>query len=96
MLAADPVPKSSRWICLRSTISLEPARQVADTFVYKLGDTNILYLQAVQPISLYPGDAGPRIHDNRNRCRHWRTGLSFSSKAEFGTQTNTLQHAGYQ
>lgn len=74
------------------SISLDPARQVADTFVYKLGDTtNFVFTGSAANIAFYPGDAG-RAYDNRNRVQSLGTAtLSFSSKAEFGTQANTLQ-----
>jgi hypothetical protein len=74
------------------SISLDPARQVADTFVYKLGDTtNFIFTGSAGNIAFYPGDAG-RAYDNRNRALALGAAtLSFSSKAEFGTQTNTLQ-----
>jgi len=73
-------------------ISLDPARLVADTFTYKLGDTtNFIFTGSAANIAFYPGDAG-RSYDNRERATATGTPiLSFSSKAEFGTQTNTLQ-----
>ncbi|MBS1567303.1 MAG: DUF5017 domain-containing protein, partial [Bacteroidetes bacterium] len=74
------------------SVSLDPKRLVGDTFVYKLGDTtNFIFNGSAGNIAFYPGDAG-RAYDNRSRTLALgAASLSFSSKAEFGTQTNTLQ-----
>lgn len=74
------------------TVSLDAAHLVADTFVYKLGDTTkFMFSGNAANIAFYPGDTG-HAYDNRNRNLALGTiTLSFTSKAEFGTQTNTLQ-----
>lgn len=74
------------------SVSLNRAQLVADTFTYKLGDTTrFLFAGKADNIAFYSGETGKK-YDNRKVS--WKLGnvvLSFSSKAEFGAQTNTLQ-----
>ncbi|WP_346320164.1 DUF5017 domain-containing protein [Chitinophaga sp. YIM B06452] len=73
-------------------VSLDPAKRVADTFTYKLGDTTrFLFSGSAGNIAFYSGEAGKRY---ANRQLSYGIGdiiLSFSSKSEFGTQKNTLK-----
>ena len=74
------------------TVSLDPAKLIGDTFTYKLGDTtNFLLSGSSGNIAFYPGDAGRRYEYRNRSSALGNTVLSFSSKAEFGTQLNTLQ-----
>lgn len=74
------------------TVRLDPAQLVADTFTYRVGDTTrFLFSGNAGNISFYSGEAGKAY---ANRAVSYQLGdvmLSFSSKSEFGTQTNTLQ-----
>lgn len=74
------------------SVSLDRSKLVADTFTYKLGDTTrFLFSGEAGNIAFYSGEKGKR-YDNRQVS--WKLGnltLSFDSKAEWGTQTNTLQ-----
>ncbi len=74
------------------SVSIDPARRAVDTFVYRLGDTTqFLFSGTAGNIAFYSGEPG-RKYENRNRVlKQGATTLSFSSKAEWGTQTNTLQ-----
>lgn len=74
------------------SVNLDRSHLVADTFTYKLGDTTrFLFSGEAGNITFYSGEKGKR-YDNRQVA--WKLGdltLSFDSKAEWGTQTNTLQ-----
>ncbi|MBC9931807.1 DUF5017 domain-containing protein [Chitinophaga qingshengii] len=73
-------------------VSLDPSRQVADTFVYRLGDsTRFLFRGTVGNIAFYSGEAGKRYDSRVITYKLGKIMLSFSSKSEFGAQTNTLQ-----
>lgn len=73
-------------------VSLDPARLVADTFTYRLGDTTrFRFTGSAGNVAFYSGETGKR-YSNRTASKALGTvNFSFSSKAEFGTQTNTLQ-----
>lgn len=73
-------------------VSLDPSRNVADTFTYQLGDTTkFLFRGTANNVVIYPGDS-THNYDYRNRSLQLgKTQLSFSSAEQYGTQTNTLQ-----
>lgn len=74
------------------TVSLDPARLVADTFTYRLGDTTrFMFSGSIGNITFYSGEPGKRYDNRTSSNRLGKITLGFSSKAEFGTQTNTLQ-----
>ncbi len=74
------------------SVSLDRSKLVADTFTYKLGDTTrFLFSGNAGNIAFYSGENGRQY---ANRQVSWKLGaleLSFDSKAESGTQANTLQ-----
>ncbi|MGN7821065.1 DUF5017 domain-containing protein [Chitinophaga sp. 22536] len=73
-------------------VSLDPARRVADTFVYRLGDsTRFQFNGSVGNIAFYSGETGKRYDSRSTTYQLGKVTLSFSSKSEFGAQTNTLQ-----
>lgn len=73
-------------------VSLDPAHQVADTFVYRLGDsTRFKFNGSVGNIAFYSGETGKRYDSRSLTYQLGKLTLSFSSKSEFGAQTNTLQ-----
>ncbi|MBS0029893.1 DUF5017 domain-containing protein [Chitinophaga sp. 22321] len=73
-------------------VTLDPARRVADTFTYRLGDTTrFKFSGAAGNIAFYSGEPGKRYDGRSAAYKLGRIMLSFSSKAEFGTQANTLQ-----
>lgn len=73
-------------------VTLDPARLVADTFTYRLGDTTrFKFNGTVGNIAFYSGEPG-KSYDGRsavNKLGHIT--LAFTTKAQYGTQTNTLQ-----
>lgn len=73
-------------------VSLDPARLVADTFTYRLGDTTrFRFTGSVGNVAFYSGETGKR-YSNRTATKALGTvNFSFSSKAEWGAQVNTLQ-----
>jgi len=97
MLAAVSCTKKLPVDMPSLTISLDPARQVADTFVYKLGDTtNFIFTGSAANIAFYPGDAG-RAYDNRNRVQALgAAGLSFFIKSGIWHADQYIATAGYQ
>lgn len=73
-------------------VSPDPARQVADTFVYRLGDTTrFKFTGTVGNIAFYSGETGKRYDSRTTTYQLGKLTLSFSSKSEWGNQTNTLQ-----
>jgi len=74
------------------TVDLDAAKLVSDTFTYKLGDTaKFMFGGYAGNVVFYSGEAGKR-YEFRNRSNAFGNPiLAFSSKAEFGAQTNTLQ-----
>lgn len=73
-------------------VKIDPARLVADTFTYKVGDTTqFLFSGNADNIAFYSGEPGKSYANRKAALRLGTVTLSFSSKAEFGTQTNTLQ-----
>lgn len=74
------------------TVSVDPARLVADTFTYRVGDTTrFKFSGSVGNIAFYSGEPGKRYENRTAGNRLGKITLGFSSKAEFGVQTNTLQ-----
>lgn len=70
----------------------DPARQVADTFVYRLGDTTRFQFRGtIGNIAFYSGEGGKRYDSRSPRNKLGKLMLSFSSKAEGGAQLNTVQ-----
>jgi hypothetical protein len=73
-------------------VSLDPARLVADTFTYRLGDTTrFKFSGGAGNIAFYSGEPGKRYDGRTSAYKLGKITLNFSSKSEFGTQTNTLQ-----
>lgn len=73
-------------------VTLDPARLVADTFTYRLGDTTrFKFNGTVGNIAFYSGEPGKRYDGRTAAYKLGRITLNFSSKSEFGTQKNTLQ-----
>ncbi len=73
-------------------VTLDPARLVADTFTYRLGDTTrFKFKGTVGNIAFYSGEPGKRYDGRTATYKLGHITLSFSSKAQYGTQTNTLQ-----
>lgn len=73
-------------------VSIDRARLVADTFTYKIGDTTqFLFSGNADNIAFYSGEPGKKYENRKASSKLGKLTLSFSSKAEFGTQTNTLQ-----
>lgn len=73
-------------------VSLDPARLVADTFTYRLGDTTrFIFSGSAGNIAFYSGESGKSYANRSVASRLGTVTLSFASKAEWGTQTNTLQ-----
>ncbi|WP_142688332.1 DUF5017 domain-containing protein [Chitinophaga polysaccharea] len=73
-------------------VSLDPARLVADTFTYRLGDTTrFKFNGTVGNITFYSGEPGKRYDGRAAAYKLGHITLSFSSKAQYGSQTNTLQ-----
>ncbi|MRG45800.1 DUF5017 domain-containing protein [Chitinophaga sp. SYP-B3965] len=73
-------------------VRIDPARLVADTFTYKVGDTTqFLFSGDADNIAFYSGEPGKSYANRKASFKLGKVTLSFSTKAEFGTQTNTLQ-----
>ncbi|HJT74928.1 MAG TPA: DUF5017 domain-containing protein [Chitinophaga sp.] len=73
-------------------VSPDPARLVSDTFTYRLGDTTrFRFSGTIGNIAFYSGEAGKRYDSRTSTYKLGMLTLSFSSKAESGTQMNTLQ-----
>lgn len=73
-------------------VTLDPSKMVADTFTYRLRDTTrFKFSGSVGNIAFYSGEPGKRYDGRNSGYKLGKILLSFSSKAEFGTQTNTLQ-----
>ncbi|WP_295128281.1 DUF5017 domain-containing protein [uncultured Chitinophaga sp.] len=72
-------------------VSIDAARLVNDTFTFKVGDTTrFLFSGDAGNISFYSGELGKR-YDSRSATKKLGNVIfSFSSTAQFGTQTNTL------
>ncbi|WP_291911905.1 DUF5017 domain-containing protein [Chitinophaga sp. CB10] len=74
------------------SVALDPAHLVADTFTYRLGDTTrFQFSGSIGNIAFYSGEAGKSYAGRNAGYKLGKLTLKFSSKAEFGTQTNTLQ-----
>ncbi|MBV7530238.1 DUF5017 domain-containing protein [Chitinophaga sp. sic0106] len=73
-------------------VAMDPAHLVADTFTYRLGDTTrFQFSGSIGNIAFYSGEANKSYAGRTAGYRLGKLTLKFSSKAEFGTQTNTLQ-----
>ncbi|WP_343702752.1 DUF5017 domain-containing protein [Chitinophaga sp.] len=73
------------------SVNIDPSRLVADTFTYRVGDTTrFIFSGNADNIAFYSGEAGKQYANRQVDYRLGKVTLSFSSKAEFGTQTNTL------
>lgn len=73
-------------------VRIDPARLVADTFTYKVGDTTqFLFSGSADNIAFYSGEPGKNYDNRKASLKLGKLTLSFSTKAEFGTQANTLQ-----
>lgn len=73
-------------------VNLDPAQLIADTFTYRLGDTTrFLFAGSAGNIAFYSGEPGKNYENRIARNQLGSVMLSFSSKAQYGTQTNTLQ-----
>lgn len=73
-------------------VKIDPARMVADTFTYKVGDTTqFLFAGTADNIAFYSGEPGKSYANRKASYKLGKLALSFSSKAEWGTQTNTLE-----
>jgi hypothetical protein len=73
-------------------VSLDPARLVSDTFTYRLGDTTrFKFSGGAGNIAFYSGEPGKRYDGRTSAYKLGKITLNFSSKSEFGAQTNTLQ-----
>ena len=73
-------------------VSLDPAKKVADTFTYRVGDTTRFQFSGkAGNIAFYSGEAGKRYAGRETSFRLGAVTLSFASKSEFGTQKNTLK-----
>jgi hypothetical protein len=74
------------------SVSLDPARMVADTFTYRAGDTTrFIFAGDAGNIAFYSGETGKKYANRQVSYQLGKVLLSFSSKAEYGTQTNTLK-----
>lgn len=75
------------------TASVDNARSVTgDTLVFKLGDTCKFAIGgAADNVIFYSGESGRKYEYKDRSVALGKTMFSFSSKAEFGTQTNTLK-----
>ena len=73
-------------------VALDPAKLVSDTFTYRLGDTTrFKFSGSAGNIAFYSGEPGKRYDGRASANKLGKITLGFSSKSEFGTQTNTLQ-----
>ncbi|RPD42940.1 DUF5017 domain-containing protein [Chitinophaga barathri] len=73
-------------------VSLNAANLVADTFTYRMGDTTrFQFTGSAGNIAFYSGEIGKRYDNRVVSHRLGQLTLSFASKAEWGTQTNTLK-----
>jgi hypothetical protein len=73
-------------------VTADPARLITDTFIYRIGDTTrFVFSGNAGNIAFYSGEAGRRYENRHARTQLGAITLSFSSKAEFGAQTGTLQ-----
>jgi hypothetical protein len=73
-------------------VSLDPAHLVGDTFTYRLGDTTrFIFSGSAGNIAFYSGEPGKSYANRIASTRLGTVQLSFSSKAESGSQQNTLQ-----
>lgn len=74
------------------SVNIDPSRLVADTFTYRVGDTTRFILSGnADNIAFYSGEAGKQYANRQVDYQLGKVTLSFSSKAEWGNQTNTLQ-----
>lgn len=91
-LAVTSCSKSLETTTPDFQVRIDPARMVADTFTYKVGDTTqFLFSGNADNIAFYSGEPGKSYANRKASLKLGKLALSFSSKAEFGTQTNTLQ-----
>lgn len=73
-------------------VSLDPSRNVADTFIYRLGDTTrFVFSGTANNVVIYPGDSTHNYNYRSRSLQLGKTQVSFSSAEQYGTQTNTLQ-----
>lgn len=73
-------------------VALDPAKLVADTFTYRLGDsTRFTFSGSAGNVAFYSGEPGKRYDGRTAAYKLGKITLSFSSKSEYGTQKNTLQ-----
>lgn len=75
-------------------VSIDPIKvtQLADTFNIKLGDTaRFVFSGDAGNVVFYSGETGKRYEFRNRAAKLGAVNLSFSSKLELGTQTNTLQ-----
>lgn len=73
-------------------VSLDPARLVADTFTYRKGDSiRFKFSGSAGNVAFYSGEPGKRYDGRIAAYKLGKITLGFSSKSEYGTQTNTLQ-----
>ncbi|SHL39412.1 protein of unknown function [Chitinophaga jiangningensis] len=73
-------------------VAMDPAHLVTDTFIYRLGDTTrFRFSGSIGNIAFYSGEAGKRYAGRTAGYQLGKLTLKFSTKAEFGAQTNTLQ-----
>ncbi|WP_157986603.1 DUF5017 domain-containing protein [Chitinophaga alhagiae] len=73
------------------SVHLDPARLVADTFTYRAGDTTrFIFSGNADNIAFYSGETGKKYANRQVAYQLGNVSLSFSSKAEWGNQANTL------